>query len=140
MQYNLGFYAGDTPEDDLARIGIGIRFHERSDCLAQTWEDYYRFQQAVAAHPAQFAQAFTFLPRSVYVEPEWLMDGYPSLAAAIQADTLPELATDGKAWRFFGVALYASDSTDVALLDDIDQFAAYAKSIFDQIHGFPLGI
>lgn len=121
-QINIGFYAGDGPENDYARIGLGFSLNQ--EMSQKGIDEYVDFLGDIAERPDEFDSTFASL--GGYAEPEHLLDIHP-LSRAVLADK-PDFSDD---WRFYGKCLTRKD--DEAVLSSIDSFIREAVSVFDKI-------
>lgn len=108
-QLNIGFFAGDTPDDDGIRFGLGFSINKN---FSQAGVDEYTdFLVKAVSAPETFDE---FLEKvGGYAEPDMLNDISP-MSLSIRQHT-PDYDGD---WRFFG--RYLSWQNDREILCDMD--------------------
>lgn len=121
-QINIGFYAGNDPDSDHARIGIGFSLNQEKS--QKGIDEYVDFLGDIAERPDEFDATVASL--GGYAEPEHLLGILP-LSKAVLADR-PDFADD---WRFYGKCLTRKD--DEAVLSSMDNFIREAVSVFDKL-------
>lgn len=123
-QLNVGFYAGDNPDEDSVRIGLGFRlnYNEKS----QGVDEYLEFLAKIQSDPIHFDNLLSGLGN--YAE-GLTPQGNP--AAPLSAQILVDSSDYNDDWRFYGKVLYCS--TGASILASLNLFVDEIISVFDQI-------
>src|SRR6266566_385027 len=114
-QWNIGFTAGTSTDQDYVRIGIGFRLsgHENADSIP----DYLEWQQNVRQRPGAFDHTFQDFGNYYELWDEETTGGWVSdsavgdLSRIVVADQAPL-----EGWRFFGRRLWVHDNQHQALI------------------------
>jgi hypothetical protein len=138
-QWNIAFTAGESPDEDYVRIGIGFRLsaHEEAPGI----EEYLEFREQVRHRQAAFDQTFQALG-NYYEFLDWEPPG-PSIAkSAAGALSLIILADqpplDG--WRFFGRCLWVHDPGDQAVIGSHERLRDALVDVYDRIQRAGFGM
>ena len=98
-QWNIAFTAGDSPDQDYVRIGIGFSLSTFKE--ATGIEEYLEFREQVRLRQAAFDQAFQILGNYHELDSLTSESASGALSPIIIADQPP---SDG--WRLFGKRLW----------------------------------
>lgn len=132
-QFNIAVTIGDTPEEDVVRVGLGIVFHSadaQDRALGmQDWGDLWvavntdhgRFDRLFAQHLGGLGYA--------EVRQEQAMPIMPITAQQLLAYQ-PDRNDD---WVFIGRRFRWGDPNDAAILNNRDRFAEVCHEIFQRI-------
>jgi hypothetical protein len=135
MQWNIGFYAGDSPDEDHARIGLGFRINMHQN--EKGIDDFLYFANLVHGNQASFDQTFRAL--GPYSEPESIFAGAANLAVAMVQDARGNRVSWADDWRFYGRVLKRTDPLDVSILNSVPNFSTEAIRVFDLIRNSGFG-
>ena len=124
-QLNTGFFAGDTPDNDGIRFGLGFSINKN---FSQTGVDEYTdFLVKVVSAPENFDE---FIEKvGGYAEPD-LMHTVSPMSLSITENT-PDYDGD---WRFFG--RYLSWRNDRDIVSDMELLVEEMIKVFELIAGY----
>jgi hypothetical protein len=114
-QWNIAFTAGDRPDEDYVRIGIGFRLsaHEEAPGI----EEYLEFREQVSRRQAAFDQTLQVLGNyyefgSIEPPGPFISESAAGALSLIIIADQPPL----NGWRFFGRRLWVHDPQDQAVI------------------------
>jgi len=121
-QLNVGFYAGDTHEDDCIRFGLGFPINKNFS--QKGVDEYTDFLVKVVSAPQSFDEFFDKV--GSYAEPDEMSVVSP-MSLSIRQHT-PDFEDD---WRFFGRLLTYRNDADI--ICNMDNLVVEMVRIFDLI-------
>jgi hypothetical protein len=138
-QWNIGCTAGDHPEDDYVRIGLGFRLSGHED--ASGVEDYLEFRRDVGSRPAAFNSTFQSLG-NYHEFADW-EDGDRDESGNYVGDLSELVIRDEpplEGWRFFGRQLSMDDPQERAVVGSFDRLRDTSVEVFEAIRSAGFGM
>jgi hypothetical protein len=138
-QWNIAFTAGDSPDEDYVRIGIGFRLsaHEEAPGI----EEYLEFREQVRRRQAAFDQTFQVLGNFyefLNLEPPgpFISESAAGALSLIIIADQPPL----NGWRFFGRRLWVHDPQDQAVIGSHERLRDAVIDVCDRIQRAGFGM
>ena len=138
-QWNIAFTAGENPDGDYLRIGLGFRLSHYEH--APSIEEYLEFREQVRRQSTGFDAAFQALGNYY----EFWDSEVPEIAITENADNALSLVVINddpplNGWRFFGKRLWVCEPQNQTVINSHEGLRETAIAIFDRIQRAGFGM
>jgi hypothetical protein len=138
-QWNIAFTAGESPDEDYVRIGIGFRLSSHEE--APGIEEYLEFREQVRRRQAVFDQTFQAFGdyyEFLDLEPEgpYICENAPGALSTIIINDEPPL----NGWRFFGKRLWFCEPESQVVISSHERLRDALVDVYDRIQRAGFGM
>lgn len=133
-QWNIAFTAGEIPEEDYVRIGIGFRLSQRESEYMTGIEEYLEFREQARLRAETFDEVFRGL--GGYYENDDMRplgaSGFAPSGAGLSHIVIAD-SPSPECWRFFGKRLTVRDAEDLSVIRSHERLRDVLVDVFERI-------